>query len=285
MLNAFSIDVEDWFHILDLRPSPPLSSWAGLESRVERNTERLLQLLDDANAHSTCFMLGWIVEQYPELSQRIVDAGHEIASHGYAHELVYEIGEERFRADLERARGLIEDTLQCKAKGYRAPGFSITEATPWALDILAEQDFRYDSSLFPAQRGHGGHRHADRLPHTLHTAGGHRLVEFPISITQYFRRSFAYCGGGYLRFFPYPFIKRQIQKANARGEPVVVYIHPRDLDPDQPRMAMPRHRAFKSYVGLGTAADKVRRLLQDFQFGTLSEVLTQQGFSIEAPTA
>ena len=196
-----------------------------------------------------------------------------MASHGYGHELVPLLGPENFRADLERSIEAIEEASGTRPAGYRAPGFSISQREHWALDIVAELGLQFDSSIFPAERAHGGAPGADRLPHELALPSGRRLRECPISVTRILGREMAYCGGGYLRLFPYRFIRSRIAAANARGEPVVLYIHPRDIDPDQPRIEMPAGRRFKSYVGLGGAYEKLRRLLAEFRFGSVSEAL------------
>ena len=162
--------------------------------------------------------------------------------------------------------------MGAKPVGYRAPGFSISHRESWALEIVADAGLAFDSSLFPARRAHGGAPDAERLPHRVELASGRSLQECPISVTRVFGRNMAYCGGGYLRLFPYRFIRNQIAAANARGEPVVLYIHPRDIDPDQPRIRMPLGRRFRSYVNLAGAHDKLRRLLEEFRFGTISDV-------------
>jgi polysaccharide deacetylase family protein (PEP-CTERM system associated) len=273
ILNAFSIDVEEWFHILDLENAPSPGRWSELEARIERNTERLLGVLDEAGVRCTCFVLGWVVEHHPELVRRIAAAGHEIASHGYGHERVDRLGPEGFRRDVERALVATQDLLGVRPVGYRAPGFSITERTPWAFEVLADLGLRFDSSIFPAAHGHGGIAAAERLPHRLSLPQGKELLEFPISVTTLLGRRTGYCGGGYLRLFPYPFVRSRILAANRRCEPVIVYVHPRDLDSQQPRIAMPARRRFKSYVNLRTTESKLRRLVRDFRFAPVSEAL------------
>jgi polysaccharide deacetylase family protein (PEP-CTERM system associated) len=250
-----------------------LDEWEGLTPRLDRNMGRLLDLLSETSTRATCFILGWVVENHPGLCRRILAAGHEIASHGYGHELVYEIGRERFRDDLRRSLAVTEETLGIRPRGYRAAGFSIRREELWALDILAEEGLEYDSSLFPAPRGHGGSPGVERLPSRLVLESGRSLLEFPISVTRILGRPVAYSGGGYLRLFPYRYIRRQVAAANARGEPVIVYVHPRDLDPTQPRLSMSWRRRFKSYVNLGTTYRKLRRLLTEFRFGAVEDVL------------
>jgi polysaccharide deacetylase family protein (PEP-CTERM system associated) len=276
-----TIDVEDWFHILEVDNAPALDDWPSLESRVERNVDRLLALLHESGTTSTCFLLGWVVNQHPEVARRIADAGHEIATHGYAHEMVNAIGPERFREDVERSVRAIEKATGKRPIGYRAPGFSITEDATWALEILSDLGLRFDSSIFPVKSGHGGIEGSDPLPHRLTLPNGRDLMEFPISVTALGPKRIAYCGGGYLRLFPYRFIRSRIAAANARGESVMVYVHPRDIDPAQPRIDMPRIRRFKSYVNLSTTYEKLKRLLADFEFGTVSAAL--QACAADAP--
>ncbi|MGE4606401.1 MAG: XrtA system polysaccharide deacetylase [Myxococcota bacterium] len=272
-INAFSIDVEDWFHILELEGAPSLGDWSKLESRVERNLDRLLEIAEAASVRATCFFLGWVVEHHPETAKRALAGGHEIATHGYGHDLVTEIGPSAFRTDLEREIETVERATGVRPVGYRAPGFSISENALWAFEILAELGIEFDSSIFPVKRAHGGLAGANPLPHSIDLPGGRSLAEFPISVTSVLGQRVAYCGGGYLRLFPYWFIRSRIAAANARGEPVVIYIHPRDIDPDQPRIEMPASRRFKSYINLGGTGDKLSRLLTEFPFGTVSEAL------------
>lgn len=276
VLNAMTIDVEDWFHILEVDQAPDPEEWARLEPCVERNTERLLELLDETGTKSTCFVLGWVAEQHPKVARRIVESGHEIATHGFAHGLVDAIGPERFRADVERSIEAIVSASGQRPRGYRAPGFSITEeAAGWAFETLADLGMEFDASIFPVRSGHGGIVGSNPLPHPMRLASGRELLEFPVSVTSVGSKNVAYCGGGYLRLFPYWFIKQRIAAANARGESVMVYVHPRDIDPHHPRIDMPLVRRFKSYVNLGTTYEKLRRLLSDFEFGTVSDALAR----------
>lgn len=271
-----SVDVEDWYHILDLPATPPMSEWASLPVRVERNFGRLLDHFDAASVRTTCFFLGWIAERFPGLVRAAVDRGHEIASHGYGHELVYQQGERAFFEDVSRARGLIEDIAGCGVTGYRSPGFSTTRDTPWFFERLAEAGYRYDSSVFPASRGHGGFKEAASVaPHAVDTPRG-PIVEFPVSVATLWSKRMCFFGGGYLRLFPYSLIRRKAREVLAEGRPVVFYVHPRDIDPGQPRLPMNARRRFKSYVGLGSAETKVRRLLDDFEFITFEEYLASR---------
>jgi len=273
VINAFTIDAESWFNILDVRGAPARNEWAALEDRDTHHLRRLLDLLDRHGVRATCFVLGWTAEHRPGLLEEIRRRGHEIACHGYGHFLLYEMDPDRFREDLEKAKQVISTVYKGPLRGYRVPGFSLNEKTPWAFQVLADAGFEYDSSIFPGTRGHGGMPSAPRLPHFVNLPDGRRLREFPISVVRLFGKHFAYVGGGYLRFFPYRLIRRWVRQANEAGEPVVLYIHPRDIDPDQPRIPMPLHRRFKSYYNLGGALAKLDRLLTDFQWDTTINVL------------
>lgn len=272
MLNILTIDVEDWFHILDIRDCCSLKNWDNLEIRVARNTEKLLEILKENKIKATFFILGWVAERYPELVKIIAQEGHEIASHSYAHKLVYEMSKEEFRKDLKRSKETIESIIGNKIYGYRASGFSIINDTKWAFEILTEESFLYDASVFPAVREHGGMPDAPIHPYMIKTSSG-PLWEFPISVLNFAGKNMAFCGGGYLRLFPYWFIKYGIKKINKKGYPVVVFLHPREIDANQPRMKLPLKRKFKYYVKLSSTEDKLKKILKDFSFGTIKEVL------------
>jgi polysaccharide deacetylase family protein (PEP-CTERM system associated) len=275
-LNAFTVDVEDWFHLLEIDSVRSSRDWSRLEPRIEANVQRLMELLDGSGVRATCFLLGWVVERHPEVARGIASAGHEVATHGYAHELLHETAPKGFREDLERAIEVTEAVTGVRPSGYRAPGFSLTASSPWAFEILGKAGMRFDSSVFPARRAHGGgFPGAPRLPHEVPLPDGTTLTEFPVSVTSVLGRRVAFCGGGYLRLFPYWFTRSRISQANARGEPVLLYIHPRDLDPGQPRLPMSVFRRFKSYVNLDTTHQKLAALLAEFRFGTVSEALAE----------
>jgi polysaccharide deacetylase family protein (PEP-CTERM system associated) len=257
----FSVDVEDWFHILDLTEGPGMDEWARLPSRVDGNFRRMLDLFDQHGARVTCFFLGWIAERHPDLVREAVRRGHEVASHGYAHQLVFEQSPEQFLADIRRAKSIIEDAAGTAVHGYRSPGFSCTADTPWFFDKLEEAGYLYDSSVFPARRGHGGMEEARCEPHVIE---GHRLVEFPISVTRVAGRNMCFFGGGYLRLFPYPLVRSMARRVLEDARPVVFYVHPREIDPAHPRLDMPVLRRFKSYVNLRTTETKIHGLLTDF---------------------
>lgn len=269
---VFTLDVEDWFHILDLPSTPKLEAWGSLRSDVEKNTRRMLAIFREHDAKCTLFFLAWVVERWPQLLREAIADGHEIASHGYAHELVYTITRERFSADIRKAKDIIEQAGGVEVKGYRCPGFSVTTETPWFFDEVRAAGYTYDSSVFPGQRGHGGLPNAKPVPHVIATSHG-PLVEFPISLARAFGRPMYFFGGGYLRFFPYWLIKTKVEQVLAEDRPAIVYLHPREIDPDQPRLPMGFKRRFMTYTGLRTTEPKMRALFRDFTFTTFAQLM------------
>ena len=271
----FSIDVEDWFHILDLDSTLDVSAWAALPSRVEANFMRLLDLLSEHDAHATCFFLGWIAERFPHLVREAMKRGHEIASHGFAHQLAYRTSRRDFAEDARSSRLLLEDITSLPVVGYRAAGFSVTDNTPWFFEELAAAGYRYDSSVFPAHHGHGGA--PDGSMHPYPVLGG-QIIEVPNTVVPVAGRRMCFFGGGYLRLFPYALVRHMTQRTLASGRPVVFYVHPREIDPDHPRLPMPLVRRFKSYVNLHTTVNKVRRIARDFPLVTFREYLSRSEF-------
>jgi polysaccharide deacetylase family protein (PEP-CTERM system associated) len=271
--DVFSIDVEDWYHIMEIESAPPLNEWASMPSMVERNFRTLLDLLDEQQAKATCFFLGWVAERHPELVREAANRGHEVASHGYSHDLVYTLEAGEFAADVSRAKALLEDITGQSVIGYRAPGFSVNENTPWFFDELAKAGYLYDSSVFPAARQHGGgFSRFGTGPCVVHTAYG-PLTEFPVSVAKLLGRQMCFFGGGYLRLFPYSVIERMARQVRREGRPLIFYIHPREIDPSHPRLKMPLVRRFKSYIGLAGTPSKIRRILSAQKFQTFSNLL------------
>jgi polysaccharide deacetylase family protein (PEP-CTERM system associated) len=266
----FTVDVEDWFHILDVG-GPYIEEWDSLPSRVERNFVRLLDLFAEKKVVTTCFFLGWVGKRFPHLVKEAVRRGHEIASHGYAHRLTNELTREQFYDDVLRARLTLEDVAGTAVSGYRAPGFS---TMGWSFDTLAAAGYRYDSSIFPAPHGHGGMPGAPRGFHTIPCRNGQSLLEFPITVCSVLGKSVCVSGGGYMRLFPYWFIKRKSRQIVYEGRPVVFYIHPREIDPKHPRLPMSAYRAFKTYVNIAGAESKVSRILDDFRLTTFQQYLS-----------
>ncbi|MFO0725565.1 MAG: XrtA system polysaccharide deacetylase [Myxococcota bacterium] len=262
-----SIDVEDWFHILDLPGTPDLASWSTLPSRVEQNFHRMLSILERTGTRATCFFLGWVAERFPTLVQEAARRGHEVASHGYSHQLVYGMQPEEFLADIRRAKEIIEQAGGVKVRGYRCPGFSVTAETPWFFEKVVEAGYTYDSSVFPGARGHGGLGAAKLEPHLIHTPAGD-LVEMPITLSEVFGKRVCFFGGGYLRLFPYPVIQERARAVLREKRPIIFYLHPREIDPEQPRMDMPLLRRFKCYVNLDTTASKLEHIARDFSLTT-----------------
>jgi len=262
--SVFTIDVEDWFHVLDLSDGPSVESWDTLPSRVERNFLELLDLIEEHGVSSTCFFLGWVAKRFPQLVRQAAARGHEIASHGFQHELVYKLTPYQFRQDAIRARKTIEDVVGSSVCGFRAPGFSVTADTPWFFDELADAGYRYDSSVFPARRGHGGLPGATLGPCSYPTRSGRDIFEFPISLTGISGVRTCLVGGGYMRLAPWPLIRFGANKVLAENRPVVFYVHPREIDVDCPRLRMSRVRAFKSYVNLHSTPAKIASICREF---------------------
>jgi polysaccharide deacetylase family protein (PEP-CTERM system associated) len=263
----FSVDVEDWFHTLDLPSTPDLSSWDLLPSRIERNFGRLLEIFSETQVHVTCFFLGWVARRFPHLVREAERRGHEVASHGYAHRLVYKMTPQEFQADALTAKKIIEDVVGHSISGYRCPGFSVTPKTPWFFEKLIEAGYQYDSSVFPGPRGHGGLKNGHHAPYWVGNSS-EGLVEFPITTTKVLGIPMCFFGGGYLRLFPSLLIENVALKVLREGRPVIFYIHPREIDPHHARLPMNLRRRFKSYVNLKTTEAKLRRVLAEFEVST-----------------
>ncbi len=261
---VFSVDVEDWFHILDLPSTPDVTEWDGLPSRVEQNFLRLLEIFEQRGVRVTCFFLGWVAKRFPHLVKEAAKHGHEIASHGYTHSLVYRMSAAAFYQDAVSAKKILEDVTGEAVWGYRAAGFSLTQETEWFFDKLIEAEYVYDSSVFPARHGHGAMEDGNRAPYWIERASG-RLAEFPVSVTEVFGKPFCFFGGGHLRLFPYPVIRTMTRRILAEPRSVIFYVHPREIDPDHPRLSMNWKRRFKSYVNLKSTKPKIERLLDEFQ--------------------
>ena len=273
MKCIFSIDVEDWFHILGIPSTPRLWEWDALPSHVEKNFLKLLDLFNKKDIQVSCFFLGWVAEKYPHLVKEAVSGGHEVASHGYAHRLVYDLTAEEFLTDAVKSKEILENITGKTVLGYRASGFSITKRSSWYYNKLIEAGYRYDSSVFPASRGHGGLSTGNRVPHILWNDAGH-IIEFPITTTNILGKRVCFFGGGYLRFFPYFLIKKNALNVLKQNRPVIFYIHPREIDPDHPRLPMNLKRRFKSYVNLKTTIKKIEKILEDFQFTTFADIVS-----------
>lgn len=261
-MNILTFDIEDWFHLLDIPSTASASDWCNFEPRIHRNVERLLEALLRHEHRATFFCLGWMAEKYPEIIRRIDELGFEIASHSHLHQLIYQQTPQQFRDDIVRSIHTLEDITGKKVKSFRAPGFSVMRGMPWFFEILIEQGIEYDSSIFPATRGHGGFADfGTAQPAVIECASG-SLKEFPISLGSLFGKQIVFSGGGYFRLLPY----RTIQRMTRDSEYLMSYFHPRDFDAGQPVLDLPLIRRFKSYVGLRGAYVKFDRWLDENEF-------------------
>ena len=276
VLNALSVDVEDWFHVGAFERTISRSSWDGLTHRVERNTDAVLALFAEAGVSATFFTLGWVAERYPALMRRVADAGHEVASHGYDHARVFTLSPEAFRADLRRSRALLEDASGQRVIGYRAPSFSIDQRTPWAHAILAEEGYRYSSSVAPIRHDHYGWPESPRF--AWRPVVGSDLLELPVTTAEFGRRRLAAGGGGFFRLLPYGFSRWAIRQVNGRQKrPAIIYFHPWEIDPDQPRVAgAPLRSRLRHYSNLSVMADKLRRLTRDFAWTRVDAIVARE---------
>ncbi len=278
MLNALTIDVEDYYQVSAFESVVPLADWERYESRVEKNTHRILDLLDAHTTTATFFVLGWVAERHPGLIRTLGARGHEVASHGYAHRRVYTQTPAQFRTETRRSKCLLEDTLGHPIRGYRAASYSITMHSLWALEVLREEGFVYDSSIFPIRHDLYGIPSHPRFCHMIPGQSDAPLVEFPLSTLRLGGTNFPIAGGGYLRLFPYAYTRWGLRYLNRReGQPAVVYLHPWELDPEQPRLPAGTLSRFRHYTNLHRMEERFVRLLQDFSFGTMSEVLQARG--------
>lgn len=273
MLNALTVDVEDYFHVSAFDAPGKRDRWDAFESRVCRNTGRLLDLFARSSTTATFFVLGWVAERYPQLVREIAAAGHEIASHGYAHRLVYDMTPDEFRADLRRAKDALESASGIEILGFRAPSFSITRRSMWALDILAEEGYAFDSSIYPVRRDRYGVPGAPRFAHDIQRPAG-RLVEVPPATMRVGGVTLPVAGGGYFRLYPEALTHAAIRHLNdVDGQPAVVYLHPWEVDPEQPAQAGSPLSRFRHWVNIDKTEPRLARLLTTFDFGPLSAVL------------
>lgn len=273
VVNAMSVDVEDYFHVNAFDGVVPRGRWESLESRVCRNTDRLLALFEARGVSATFFVLGWVAERFPSLVSSIARQGHEIASHGYAHRLIYEQTPQVFRDDVRRAKDLLETAAGAKVDGFRAPSYSVTARTLWALDVLIEEGYRYDASIFPIRHDRYGIPASPRHPYVLTRAGG-SLVEAPASTVRYGGLNLPVAGGGYFRILPYAWTRWGIRRINTHeGRPAIFYLHPWEIDPSQPRIRAGFVSRFRHYRNLEKTEPRLRRLLREFRFSTVGRLL------------
>ncbi|TKV40868.1 polysaccharide deacetylase [Sphingobium sp. MP9-4] len=276
MHNALSVDVEDWFQVGAFERTIDRSDWEGLTHRVERNTDAVLDLFAQAGVTATFFTLGWVAERYPALMRRIAEAGHEVASHGYDHARVFTFTPEQFRADLRKSRAILEDASGQKVSGYRAPSFSIDPRTPWAHPILAEEGYAYSSSVAPIRHDHYGWPDSPRF--AWKPVAGSELLELPVTTAKLGQRTLAAGGGGFFRLLPYGFSRWAIRQVNGQAQrPAIIYFHPWEIDPDQPRVAgAPLRSRVRHYTNLSVMAAKLRRLTQDFAWTRVDALVAQE---------
>ena len=271
-LHGFSVDVEDWFHILDCEGAPSPDTWADNEDRVAIGTLKVLDLLDTYRCKATFFVLGWVARRHPELVAEMAARGHEVGSHGDEHALVSGLDRDGFARDLDRSLAAISAAAGVDVHAFRAPGFSIGWDQTWAFEVLASRGITLDSSLFLAARAHGGMALQRTRPFAIELADGRSLLEVPVVPLRVGSLTLPYSGGGYLRLLPIDALDRLFYQAGLRGESAIAYLHPRELDPGQPRMDLPAARRFKYYVGLADVQRKLERLFSRHRFGTLSAV-------------
>lgn len=268
-----TIDVEDYFQVSAFDGVVSRETWDSMPSRVEANTRRLLEIFEAANVKATFFVLGWVADRYPRLVAELAQAGHELASHGYGHRLVYDQSREVFRDDVRRAKRVIEDKGGKAVRGYRAPSYSITKKSLWALDVLAEEGYTYDASIFPIRHDRYGIPDAPRHPYAV-GQNGHALTEAPPSTVRLAGTNLPIAGGGYFRLLPYWWTRWGISQLNKKEQrPAIFYLHPWEIDPDQPRLNANALSKFRHYRNLDETEPRLRQLLSDFRFGPLAEVL------------
>jgi polysaccharide deacetylase family protein (PEP-CTERM system associated) len=271
--HALSVDLEEHFQVSNFEHLIERSAWADQPSRVADSARRMLDIFDESGSRATFFVLGWVAERQPALVREIAARGHEIACHGYGHEIVYEIGPDRFRDDLKRARAAIEDAVGTRLEGYRAPSFSITERSLWALEILAEEGFRFDSSIFPIRHYRYGIPGFGRHPVELRLPNGLSLQEFPLTTLEVGPMRLPLAGGAYLRFFPPSLFRWGLRRLEDSGEASVLYLHPWEIDPEQPRLPASWKVRVNHYFNLHRVEERVRGLLEHSVFQPIGRVL------------
>jgi polysaccharide deacetylase family protein (PEP-CTERM system associated) len=275
MKNALTIDLEDYFHVGAYSGRVKLEEWDSYPSRVAQNTDRLLELFAANNCKATFFVLGWVAEKKPEVVARVAAAGHEIGCHSFFHRRVFDLTPQEFREDTRRAKAVIEDVTGQQMLGYRAPNFSVTPKSTWALEILVQEGFTYDSSIFPVKHPSYGMPNAPRMPFWVDTPSG-RILEFPMSTVAVGSSRSPIGGGAYLRLLPYVYTRWAIEYLNrSENSPVCVYLHPWELDPEQPHMGGSISARTRHYFGLRGTENKLRKLLGDVEFASLCSIMQQ----------
>lgn len=281
--NAITIDVEDWFQVSLFRNHVRREEWDQMPSTVVKNTCRILDLFAKKNVKATFFTLGWVAERFPEIVVAIQDCGHEIASHGYGHQIIYELSREEFFRDVQKSLHILESITGVPVRGYRAPSYSITRSSMWAWEVLAQLGITMDSSIFPVKHDLYGIPDAPRFPFEIRLASGPRLIEFPLSTVKMLGKNVPMAGGGYLRLYPYWFIRNSVRRINAEGKPAIIYLHPWEVDPELPRLNLGTFKTMRHYGNLALTTERLSRLLDEFAFGTMQEVLATTPVQKEWP--
>ena len=274
--NIFTVDLEDWFHLPGVEDKISISEWDTMESRVEQNTTIILELLDKHKIKATFFVLGWIADRYPQLVKTIDSKGHEIGTHGYYHLPIFKIGKQKFDSELKKSISSLKKIINKDILGHRAPFFSIKDESIWAFEILRKNGIIFDSSIFPQVRDLGGIKNPTFTRNNMYkikTKYG-SILEYPMSMYGLINLRIPVCGGGYFRSLPYKFFAHSIRRLNNQGIPCVFYIHPRDIDSEQPVLDLSAYRTLKAYMGLKSARHKLEKLLCDFNFRPM-------GFNLE----
>lgn len=278
LMHALSFDVEEHFQVAAFWSTMRRRQWDNYESRVERNVEKILSILSLQGARATFFVLGWVARKHRGLVKTIASCGHEIASHGFGHEMITSQTPGLFREDVRNSKDILEDIIGGQVHGYRAPSFTITSETKWALPILVEEGYVYDSSIFPIQHDRYGMPGANPWCHLLETPAG-PLWEVPPSTIRMGPIRLPIAGGGYFRLYPYQVLRNLLRRAAAKGHPLVMYLHPWELDPDQPRMEGSLVSKFRHYLNLRKTEARLQQLVKDFQFTSIREAIDTVGMA------
>jgi polysaccharide deacetylase family protein (PEP-CTERM system associated) len=273
-----SVDVEEWFHIPEgLDNILPFDQWDGAVQRIQHVLPRFWDLFEKNNVTATFFFLGWVAERHPDLVRETLRRGHEIATHGYAHKLIYNQTREEFKYDIQKAISILENISGQKIIGYRAPGFSITPETEWAFEILATEGIKYDSSIFPGKRLLGHYDSFKKEP-SIVTAGGKEIIEFPQTVADFGFMRLSCFGGGYFRLFPQQFILKMANGIGRAGRPLILYIHPRDIDIEQPQIKFPFLRHLRHYINISTTEKKLDFITRRFNFESFEKLILDEAF-------
>ncbi|MBV2121543.1 MAG: DUF3473 domain-containing protein [Candidatus Thiodiazotropha sp. (ex Ctena orbiculata)] len=280
-INAITVDVEDYYQVSAFNKQVTKADWEGYESRIYDNTHRILKIFDDNSIKGTFFVLGWVAERNQKLITEISELGHEVACHGYSHDLVYNQTPDKFLEETRKSKAILEDIIGKPIKGYRAASYSITEKSLWALDILTECGFSYDSSIFPIMHDRYGIPGAKTMPHRLKTAKGNEIIEFPLSTVGIAKRRLPVSGGGYFRLFPYWLSKAGLNRVNRNDQmPFIFYMHPWEIDEGQPKIKSSRLSEFRHYNNIDKFESRLLKLVRDFEFSTVSDVLQRMNFDV-----